>query len=220
MMEKLSKAIVLTVIFTLGIITPVVNAQQNIIDKLEVVSIKTIQIRPEENTIFMDLEVAIANTNEKEIRLRNGKFTFFLHSKYNDPAYYENAPRDSESIVSEGIVIKEDGKRKIGTAKRHGNNKDITLASTKDDPPNIVKFRVDIGKSQSQAFDVMAHMMNCIGYRKFKDPRINIEGTFELGVRSDKGWSMVESVKIEWNFCPETPLDVDFFPGMSCSLGK
>ncbi len=39
----------------------------------------------------------------------------------------------------------------------------------------------------------------------------------KLPFSTDSGqWSMVESVKIEWNFCPETPDKVDFFPGMSC----
>ncbi len=201
--------VVWTVIFVMGMI-PVASAQQDVIGNLKVVSIKTIQIRPEENTIFMDMEVAIENSNSMTIRLRNGDFDFFIGSKYTKPEYRKNPPPDCE-----GVIIREDKVKKIGTAKKRGKSNDIELV-TGEGNPNIVKFRVDVGKSRPQAFEAISHMLNCIGYREFKYPLINIGGKFELGVRSDRGWSMVESVKIEWNFCPETQKKVDFFPGMSC----
>ncbi len=46
------------------------------------------------------------------------------------------------------------------------------------------------------------HLMNCIGNPEVKIPEISIVGKFDLGMRSNKGWSEMEAVKIEWLFIP------------------
>jgi hypothetical protein len=63
-------------------------------------------------------------------------------------------------------------------------------------------FHVNIGGSEMKAFESLMQMMNCTAYPGIKTPHLNIIGKFDLGVRSAKGWSDVEKVKIEWLFHP------------------
>ncbi len=71
-------------------------------------------------------------------------------------------------------------------------------------------FYVNIGGSKIAAFENLMHLMNCTAYPGIKTPHINITGKFDLGVHSNKGWSVMEAVKIEWEFIPEIQNKVDF----------
>ncbi len=125
-MKKQFGMLVLTVIFVLGIISAA-NAQQELIENLKVVSIKSIQVREGKNNIFLDVKVNITNNNDREIRLGKsdkGKFEFFLSSVYSreiatkEIAYNGPIPKaDCDAIVkTQGDFA--DEKKEIGIATK------------------------------------------------------------------------------------------------------
>ncbi|OQX27170.1 MAG: hypothetical protein BWK80_06660 [Desulfobacteraceae bacterium IS3] len=248
-MRKRIAGIVLSVVFVLSFFASA-NAQEDLIDKLKVVSIKSFQVREEKDNIFLDIQVNITNSNDKEIRLSNGTFTFSLSSVYNKdvtkketgdkgpdckkPLCCEDAVRsECDAITPKGEVA--DKKREIGSAKapffipyykyaekgKEGkepllvreiccqNVDEIYLKPGEED--NILMFHVNIGTSPMKAFENLMHVMKCTGYPGIKTPHINIEGRFDLGVRSAKGWSSAESVRIEWEFVPKIQSNVEFY---------
>lgn len=209
-MQKKFKIILLASIFLLGSIS-MVNAEPQVIDRLEIVAIKKIKVNERGGNFFLDMDTIIKNSSEQETRLRKGNFMFSMSSIDKDA----NPP----------IVVVE--KKKIGTDKNHadiilktgdisdGQTENPLKSGTVPNGENEVKFNVNIGRSPKQAFENLKQIINCIGSPPVKS-RINILGTFELGVLSNKGWSMVENTKIEWIFDPEIQSDkVNFM-----TLGK
>ncbi len=82
-MQKRIMGIVLSVLFVLSFFASANAQPDEVIDKLKVVSIKSIQVREESDNIFMDIQTTITNSNEKEIKLTKGTFTFLLSAVYN-----------------------------------------------------------------------------------------------------------------------------------------
>jgi len=223
-------------------------AQQDIIENLEVVSIKSVQVRQGNNNLFLDVKVNIKNANKKELRLRDGKFEFFIASTYNEDTpkgeIMHSSPKPGakcddlkgecfEQIASKGhtadeskyigtavapffiphykYVTKEDGKDDKLIREICCQDSDVIyLRPTGSDEENIIMFHVNIGGSEMKAFASLMQMMNCTAYPGIKTPHLRIKGKFDLGVRSSKGWSDVEKVKIEWLFNPSVQHKVPF----------
>lgn len=199
-------------------------AQQNVIDNLKIESIKSVQVREEADNFYLDIKVNITNSNDRLIRLTKGDFIFSIRSEYiGKVTIGELSHKAVEGGSSCNVVVKQEGdeadkEKEIGVADPpffvaedcHTDNEEIFLKPGGDGQPNIVMFHVNIGKSHQQASSVLMHIMNCIGYPAIKKPNINIKGKFELGIKSDKGWSMVRDVIIEWIFIPEIQDKVNF----------
>ncbi len=228
-MKKRITGIVLAVLFVLGFI-PSANAQQDVIEKLKIDRIRSIQVREEGDNIFLDVKTIISNANDKEIRLRKGTFTFHFGSAYKPGKELTKKEIAFNSLTSKGdcdvVASKdeiEDKNKKIGDAEKPffipfacEEAEDIILkpqGSGAEKVENIVVFHVKIGRNPSGAFESLMHIMNCIGYPEIKTPRISIEGNFYLGMLSERGWSEVQSVKIEWLFTPDVQKKVDFMEG-------
>lgn len=247
-MQKRITGIVLSVLFVLGFIASA-NAQEDVIDKLKVVSIRSIQVREEKDNIFMDIQTNITNSNDKEIRLSDGTFTFTLSAFYNKDVTRKetgyNGPDCKKPLCCEGQAKSDcdaitpkgeasDEEKEIGSAKspffipnynyaekeKDGkelpvreiccqNVEEIYLKPGGDE--NIVIFHLNLGVSRAKAFENLMHVMNCTAYPGIKTPHINIKGRFDLGVRSAKGWSSAEAVKIEWLFIPKIEPNVALY---------
>ncbi len=200
-MQKQFKIIMLTMIFVLGAISVAV-AEPQVIDQLEIVAIKEIKVNKRGGSFFLDMDTRIKNSSDQETRLRKGNFTFSMSSIDKD--------------ASPPMIVVE--KREIGTDTNHADivlqtrefpdeqNPNPLKSGTVRDGVNEVMFHLDIGRSPKLAFESLSQIINCIGSPPVK-ARINILGTFELGVLSNKGWSMVENTKIEWMFDPEIQSD-------------
>ncbi|MDM8522470.1 hypothetical protein QUF80_03790 [Desulfococcaceae bacterium HSG8] len=238
-MQKRVIIIVMAAIFIVGTIS-VAYAQQDIIDKLKIISIQSVQVRDKDEKgnnldyIFLDVKTRLANSNDRDIRLRDGVFTFYASSVYQNreiskreiaPEVPEKGRDECKTQVSEKDA---DKKKEIGKAAKpffmpsltpddckndDCKNSDcknvdhIILKPGGDTDPNVVMFHVKLGRTQTEAMRSLMHLMNCIGNPGVKIPHINIEGKFDLGIKSNKGWSEVEAVKIEWLFIPKMQED-------------
>jgi hypothetical protein len=206
---------------TFGFITSTYG-QENVIENLKIVAIKSIQVREEPHDIFLDITTAIRNSNPQQIKLSNGKFVFSIQSIYKKDVLkkeiiYKASEADCDMIVKrKGDIANE--KSEVGEAKspffRRENCTDVEEIILKpeaevEEPEkvNYVMFHVNIGPGTSRAFNVLRNLMNCIGNPDVKTAQILINGEFDLGVRSPRGWSSVKSVRINWLFIPEIEKD-------------
>lgn len=150
--------------------------------ELKILFFRHAKQRPSARTThYLDVIAEIINKNDRDLKLTECTFDFFIH--------------DQEAI---GELIK------VGTDMSH-RTEDIDLVSNPtSDPGKVVqvKFLVELGTDQSAVFDTLAHLVNFSGRRPAEDLYLFIRGKFNLGIKSEKGWTYGEAVKVEWMFCP------------------
>jgi len=138
--------------------------------------------RPSSRTShYLDIIAEVLNTNDRDLKLIDGNFEFFIH--------------DIEA-VNELISI--------GTDTVY-QEQEMYLPSNPESEAGkatLVKFSIDLGSDQSTVFDTLAHLLNFSGRRPAEELYMYIEGTFDLGIKSKKGWTYGEAVKVRWMFCP------------------
>ncbi len=80
------------------------NAQQEVIDNLKIVSIKSVQVRDKDDSgnkldyIYLDVQTNITNSNERELRLRKGTFNFYASATYRRDAAKKEVICKGENI--------------------------------------------------------------------------------------------------------------------------
>jgi hypothetical protein len=159
------------------------DALKQVIGKYElrILFLRHAKQRPSARTThYLDVIADIVNKNERDLKLTDCTFEFYI--------------RDEEAV---GELIR------IG-ADTFYKTKDIYLESNPEsDPGKImrVKFSVEMGSDQSLVFDTLAYIVNFVG-KPSKDDYLFISGRFNLGMKSEKGWTYGEAVKVEWMFCP------------------
>ena len=173
----------------------------------------------------MDVKVSLKNSNEKKIRFKQGAFQFFAGSTYGNKdrktdilqkeiAFNSKIKSKCDTLIAaKGDPA--DPEQLIGKASApffipDGCNDVQDIVLNPGGVENLVVFHVHIGRSEKQAFAEITHLLNCIGNPSVKTPYINIKGEFDLGIRSPRGWTEVEKVRIEWKFVPEFQDRVNF----------
>jgi hypothetical protein len=131
-------------------------------------------------THYLDVITEIVNTNDRDLKLTECDFSFFIHD---------------EEAIGEMIEVGKDLSYKTV---------DIDLPSNPESNPGKVvqvKFSVELGSDQSLVFDRIAYLLNFTG-KPTEEDYLFIRGRFNLGMKSDKGWTYGEAVRVEWMFCP------------------
>lgn len=128
----------------------------------------------------MDVIANIINKNDRDLKLADCTFEFFVHDK--------EAPEEL---------------RKIGTDTAYKDQEIYLESNLLGDPKKIarVKFSVEMGGNDSTAFDPVAYILNFAGGPSNAE-YLMIRGKFNLGIKAEKGWTYGEAVRVEWMFCP------------------
>ncbi|GEM_PF-3583628 len=187
-------AVVMLALLVMGITATVQAAGDDVIDKIRIIAIKKIAVT--EGNI-MDVTITFRNENSKEIKFANGKkFVFSVGSDVDTPK-----PIGDESFE--------------GPDQEKGP---LHKNAQKDCETDVV-FRVKMGDN-NQALDAMKNLLNCIGDPTKKQSHFMIQGTFELGIESDKGWTWAKNVGIDWKFIPRIQKNVGFMQGDTSNKDK
>lgn len=154
----------------------------NLIDKVEIVAIRSMNVQSN----ILNLVMEIKNANKEEVKLSEGSFMFYLRI---------NKDREESLAANE----------QLGTDSR---SREIFLEPADDleketgSENNEVIFEIPLGKNNAAAIRSMERILNAIGDPVRNDPIFYINGSFYLGVKSDKGWSSVKA-RVNWVFKPE-----------------
>lgn len=171
----------------------------DIIENMGVVRIESVEVYPTEEQARHHLNIVaeLKNDNEKDLKLADAEFEFFIQDVKN-PDYMinigsaecifnipGNAPRPIEIVpnwVCEG-----------------GKKEDIVLEAKTS---KRVLFAVEMGRDKLSVLETTIHILNFLG--KPQEGRyFFIKGRFDLGIKSTKGWSYGEAIRVEWMFCPD-----------------
>lgn len=178
-----------TIALVLGFLCSSAECDSEIIEKLEVIAIVNMEMRPDGETggYYIDMTVGIENKNEQALKFRENEFDFFLSQKQ-DPTQ----------------------KVYIGPDTAY-SEKDLLLE------PNSfteVTFSIRTGTKELTDLETGIQVLNFVG-NPSKERSFFIEGKTTLGVKSEKGWSYGEAVRLDWMLCPrmkpELPLHECFY---------
>lgn len=130
---------------------------------------------------LLDILVEMSNQNDRDIRLTSAAFEFFIHD-----------PETPEELIS------------IGVDQSYQDQEIELPAKPSDQPaiPTLVRFSVEMGADFAAAFDPVTHLVNFAGIPSAGD-YLFVRGKFDLGIKSAKGWSYGQAVRVEWMFCPD-----------------
>ncbi len=176
--RNITKIILFFVIFLTGIISIVNSQESNVIDNMEIVAIRSMEVE----SGILTLVTEIKNSNKEKIKLTEGSFTFYLKiNKEEDAKLTKDEELGTDSREREIILERAE-----------------TLMNTNGNESNEVSFEINLGKDSKS----LERIINAIGNPLKTNPIFYINGKFYLGVKSDKGWSSVKA-EINWVFKPE-----------------
>lgn len=199
-MKRSIQLLVLTMVFVLSMTSFAIGQTTgDIIENMGVVRIESVEVYPTEEQARHHLNIVaeLKNDNEKDLKLAEAEFEFFIQDVKN-PDYMvnigsaecifnipANAPRPIEIVPN---WICEGGKRE-----------DILLEAKTS---KRVLFAVEMGRDKLSVLETTIHILNFLG--KPQEGRyFFIKGRFDLGIKSTKGWSYGEAIRVEWMFCPD-----------------
>ncbi len=181
-MQKWAKIILFIIVLIVGIISASNAQTSDVIDKIEIVAIKSMHVQSN----ILILVTDIKNSNKEKIKLSEGEFTFYLRT---------NKAGDDNLTEDEALgTDKRDREIFLDTADN--------LMDKRETEINEVIFEINLGEDQAKVISSLQRIINAIGNSSRNDPIFYINGRFYLGVKSDKGWSSVRA-KINWVFRPE-----------------
>jgi len=183
-MKKLVQILVIGCIVMLGIQTLAIAQSTEIIDKILIQEIRTLEIKPEADHHYMYVNVIIKNENTRELLLSNNEFTFSLCQSLN----YKDCRNKTVPVNLIGYDV----------AYRTPKEIEFTGGQLKDD----LVFKVDLGTDTNEVLKKTVAILNFVG-KTDKDRTLLIEGKLELGVKTTYGWSRAEAIVVEWQLCPD-----------------
>lgn len=158
------------------------NSQTFDVDKIEVVAVKSMQLRGEGDNYYMDIVINMRNSNPKTLKLKENNFVIYLGA-------------DKEKEI------------RLGVAKP-----DEIILESKIDPaePSIeVRFPVDLGSDKDEVFKKLAYITNTVG-NPGNNVKISINGSCTIGTKTKKGWFSQSGFEMELTFNPKIQREVLF----------
>ncbi|OQX27168.1 MAG: hypothetical protein BWK80_06650 [Desulfobacteraceae bacterium IS3] len=181
-MQKQMKIGVLIAVILAAAVSVGNSEDANVIDKVEIVGIRSMNVQSN----ILSLVTEIKNVNKEKVKLSEGNFMFYLRiNKDWEESLAANEQLGTDSRTREIFLEPADDLR----AETGSEN-------------NEVIFEIPLGKNNATAIRSMERILNAIGDPVRNDPLFYINGSFYLGVKSDKGWSSVKA-KVNWVFRPE-----------------
>ena len=161
------------------------------LENIKMIAVKSIQGHSEGNAAYLEIKVAIANTNAEPVKLRKRELEFFLGTMTRDETDRESKERGERlglDKVTEEILLEPE--EVIGGKDPEG--------------VNAVTFRVDLGTNEADVCKIMAHILNCLGNPAEKAPLLFISGKAQIGLYSSvhRGWNFWPG-RIEWELTPQ-----------------
>lgn len=152
-----------------------VVGQVEVTENLKVIEVLSMEITPE-NAPVPELHIiaVLENANDMEIRLSRNHFEFFLGDQQ-DPA---------KEIF-------------IGTDTAYQRQDVLLEAKSRKE----IAFVIPLLLKDPSLVATGMHLLNFMG-KPDEGRYFLIKGQCDLGLRTDKGWGLGESVKIVWRFCP------------------
>jgi len=204
-MKTYLRLLALTGVFVLGLCASgwaQGGGADDIINKLEFIRIISAEVFPEEESSsahYMHVIAELKNGNDKELKLAESNFNFFLQDMHDPDG---NPPKIG---VAECIYDYTGDPDPLLFPPCGVKNKDIAF------PPNSQKSIVFEVNLERPVLKTVIRMLNFLGMHKPKQ-YFMIQGDFKLGIKSDKGWTYVRDVIVEWQFCPEVRDDLPIKP--------
>ena len=193
-MKKLSSLFVISMTLLMGF-SAVAFGQSttntsDIIENMRVIKIESVEVQPlQESAVhYLNVIVELKNENDKDIKLTDSEFEFFIHDK-------EHGPKDV-GIASCIINLQPDDKKENFICP--GTKEEILLPSQQS---VRVLFAVEMGRKRP-VLETVIDILNFIG-KPTEGRSFLIKGRFDLGIKSSRGWSYGEAVRVEWGFCPD-----------------
>ena len=154
----------------------------DIIKNLRIVSIKSVEVDLAQQKHLI-VWVELKNDNDLEIKLtENVEFNFYIQKR---------------TIPGAPITVH------LGRDIKHEGNKEPILLPPKQ--ATDVEFDVNMETAPQPVQETVIHMLNFIGKptENEKEKDLFIKARFDLGFKSERGWSYAEKLRVEWMFCPE-----------------
>lgn len=192
-MRKALDVLVVSIMLVVGI-SAVGFAQSpaDVIEKIGVIRIESVEVQPiEEKAVhYLNIVTELKNDNDKDIKLAEGEFDFFIQDVKN-PDFMVN-------IGQAACIYNVPPADPLQIPLCQGNKEDILVeAGTSKE----VIFSVEMGRGQLSVLETVIHILNFIG-KPSPDRFLFIKGRFDLGMKSKKGWTYGEALRVEWMFCP------------------
>lgn len=137
---------------------------------------------------YLDITLEITNKYDRDLRLANAEFEFFIYDAEAKPIVIDEKDKKPREMIPVG---------------KSALDKDIDLESNPGNAKEKIKrleLAVALGSEQAVVFDTITHILNFVG--KPAGRYFFIKGQFDLGIKSEKGWSYGETMGIRWMFCP------------------
>ncbi len=162
---------------------PVIGDAASILDDVNFIVIREMQLRKEKETYFMDVTHVIRNSSNYALKFENCRFKL-------------------------SFVTKDVGEIKLGSVLKN----EILLERKADSPATDTSITLspNIG-SDIQAFHLnvtSSEEMNSMLMASNPSLRLHIQGNFNLGMGSKRGWVYQPGIKIDWILPIEVVRDV------------
>jgi len=158
-----------------------VFAQANLVAKLDVKSIKSIQFKQRGNTIYADTVIIVTSSADTEFKLRKTDFNVQMQSR--------------------------DHQIPMGTAK---TGEILFEAGSVQKPSQVaLELQVKVGPRNLETMQRLIGMFNVIGNPKANFSML-LDGESEVGVKAKKGWIYQKGISVELVFSPKVQKEVLF----------
>ena len=163
---------------------------EGVIAKIDILAIKSLHIRIESSTTYLDITTVIANLNDQPIKMRHWELEFLIGTM--------TAADINEETLDGGETLGIDQraeemllKPEEQALKRHAEGL------------NEMIFKVNMGRNDVQVGKLLSLVLNALGNPSEHAPMITIRGTAEMGryAASHKRWEF-QSGGIEWQLKP------------------
>lgn len=170
------------------------SSPDSLLEQIGVTKIESMEVEPttEQAIHYLNVAVEIENKNDKDLKLVNNSFDFFIETP---------EPKQKIKIGSDVAYA--------GKDPATGEYKEIYL---KKGEKTQVIFKVEMGRDEASVLETVIHILNFIG-KPVDGRKLFINGSFTLGIKSAKGWSYADNLRVEWEFCPKI---VEELPVSTC----
>lgn len=183
--------VMMLVVFSVSVVA-IAQSPMDIVDKMGVVSIKSVEVQPTKESAvhYLNVLTELKNDNDKELKLTKADFTFFIQDVKNTNYMVDIGPA--------ACIINDVPNANLPV--------DFVCPGKKDDiilPPNAVVnvlFAVEMGRNRP-VLETIIHILNFVG-KPLEGRYLFIKGRFDLGIKSERGWTYAEALRVEWMFCP------------------
>ncbi len=162
-----------------------------LVENVELLAIKSIQVRIEERATYLDILALIVNKNDDSLKVRDRELTFFI-SPLKQGA-------DTAEVDRAGEELGVDRKREEVMLEPEAKMLLLTPEAAND-----MLFQVNMGRRDADISASLAHLLNALGNPAHQAPLITIAGSAEVGLfsQTEKQWKFKAS-RIEWTLQPK-----------------